>query len=176
MSGTYYQPLQYSNRKQRKSSWIKNVLMIAALFFFLWFISACSYQDETMQKRDGTEKTDSERSVEQMMEEQWGVRPLSVQLTATDYMLDFRYRVINPEKAAAIINRKTKPFLIVEKTGVRLEVPSSYKVGPLRQSAQFSKANKNYFMLFANPGRRVKAGEKVTIVAGDFKLEHVTVN
>lgn len=178
MSGTYYQPLRYSNsnNKQRKSSWIKNILLTTALFFFLWLFTACSYQDETMQKMDDSEKSGSEQSVTQLMEEQWGVRPLSVQLTATDYMLDFRYRVIDPEKAAAIINRKTKPYLIVEKTGVRLDVPSSYKVGPLRQSAQFSKANKNYFMLFANPGRRVKAGEKVTIVAGDFKLEHVTVN
>lgn len=176
MSGTNYQHLQYSNSKKRESSWIKNILLTTALFFFLWLFMACSDQDETTQEWDDSEKPGSQQSVKQLMEEQWGIRPVSVKLTATDYMLDFRYRVINPEKAAAIINRKTKPYLIVEKTGVRLDVPSSYKVGPLRQSAQFAQANKNYFMLFANPGRRVKAGEMVTIVAGDYKLEHVTVN
>jgi len=104
-----------------------------------------------------------------------GVRPISIQLSATDYILDFRYKVIDAEKAAGIINRKTKPYLIVEKTGVRLNVPQSYKVGPLRQSAQFAQSNRNYFMLFANPGRLVKAGDKVTLMAGDLKLEHMTV-
>lgn len=110
-----------------------------------------------------------------LSEKDWGVRPIGIRLTASNYMLDFRYRVLDAEKAAAIINRKTKPYLIVEKTGVRLNVPTSYKVGPLRQSAQFAQPNKNYFMIFVNPGRLVKAGEKVTIVAGDFKLEHLTV-
>lgn len=38
------------------------------------------------------------------------------------------------------------------------------------------KAGKNYYMMFANPDRHVKSGGKVTLVVGDFKVEHLTVN
>jgi hypothetical protein len=114
--------------------------------------------------------------VDKAIEKKWGVRPISMQLTAADYMLDFRYKIVDAEKATAIINRNVKPYLIIEKTGVKLNVPQSSKIGSLRQTRQFEKTNRNYFMIFVNPGRIVKSGDKVTLVAGDFKLEHVTVN
>lgn len=136
------------------------------LSFCVFLSNACLAQDKI--KLDASEKLPES-------EKNWGIRPVSMQLTATDYMLDFRYRVLDAKKAAAIINRKTKPYLIVEKTGVKLNIPSSYKVGPLRQSAQFAQENRNYFMLFANPGRKVRAGDKVTVMAGDFRLEHLVV-
>jgi len=154
-----------------------------ALSFCVFLLNACSAQDEM--KLDASDDFNLSADVaiksvtllDELPESEiiWGIRPISMQLTATDYMLDFRYRVLNAKKAAAIINRKTKPYLIVEKTGVKLNVPSSYKVGPLRQSAQFAQENRNYFMLFANPGRKVRAGDKVTIMAGDFRLEHLIV-
>lgn len=105
----------------------------------------------------------------------WGIRPLGVRLTAAGYMLDFRYRVLEPQKAAPILDRTIKPHLIIEDGGDRLQVPVSYKVGPMRASAKFAKADRNYFMFFANPGQRVQAGDRVTIVVGDFRLEHLTV-
>jgi hypothetical protein len=109
------------------------------------------------------------------IEAQWGIRVIGIRRTAADYMLDFRYRLLNAEKAAALMNRKVKPYLIVEHTGRRLQVPVSYKLGPLRQSPKYAKVDRNYFMFFANPGREVKAGDKVTVVIGDFKAEHLTV-
>lgn len=107
---------------------------------------------------------------------EFGIKPIGIKLTATDYMLDFRYKVVDRDKAARIINRKVQPYLIIEKTGTMLKVPESPNVGALRQTAQFAKEGRNYFMLFVNPGRVVKSGDKVTIVAGDYKLEHLTVN
>jgi hypothetical protein len=105
----------------------------------------------------------------------WGIRVIGIRRTAADYMLDFRYRVLDAEKAAYLMNRKIKPQLIVEKNGRKLEVPVSSKIGPLRQSPKFTKADRNYFMFFANPGRSVQAGDKVTVVIGDFKAEHLVV-
>ena len=107
--------------------------------------------------------------------EPWGIRVIGIRRTAADYMLDFRYRVLDAEKAAYLMNRKIKPQLIVEKNGRKLQVPVSSKIGPLRQSPKFTKVNRNYFMFFANPGRSVRAGDKVTIVIGDFKAEHLVV-
>lgn len=107
--------------------------------------------------------------------EPWGIRVIGIRRTAADYMLDFRFRMLDPEKAAAIMDRKIKPHLIVEKSGRIVQVPVSAKIGPLRQSPKFAKVDRNYFMFFANPGREVKAGDKVTVVIGDFKAEHLIV-
>lgn len=107
--------------------------------------------------------------------DKWGIRVIGIRRTAADYMLDFRYRVLDAEKAAYLMNRKIKPQLIVEKNGRKLEVPVSSKIGPLRQAPKFTKVDRNYFMFFANPGRSVLAGDKVTIVIGDFKAEHLVV-
>jgi hypothetical protein len=104
------------------------------------------------------------------------VKVIGLRPSAAGYMLDFRYRVLDAKKAAELVNRKTKPYLIVEKDGSTLHVPVTSKLGPLRQSAQFPKENRNYFMFFANPGRHVKSGDAVTVVIGDFKAENLIVN
>lgn len=116
--------------------------------------------------------TDAQRST---LDREWGIQILGISLTAANYMLDFRYRVLEPEKAGPIVDRTIKPHLIVENTGDKLQVPVSYKVGPMRASAKFAKADRNYFVFFANPGQVVKAGDKVTVVVGDFRAEHLTV-
>jgi len=108
--------------------------------------------------------------------DKWGVRVIGVRPSAAGYMLDFRYRVLDAKKAAEVVNRKNKPYLLVEKDGSKLVVPVTSKLGPLRQSAQYAKENRNYFMFFANPGKHVKSGDLVTVVIGDFKAEHIVVN
>jgi len=108
--------------------------------------------------------------------DKWGVKVIGVRPSAAGYMLDFRYRVLDAKKAAEVVNRKNKPYLLVEKDGSKLVVPVTSKLGPLRQSAQYAKENRNYFMFFANPGKHVKSGDLVTVVIGDFKAEHLVVN
>lgn len=120
-----------------------------------------------------TEK--KETSIENDWEKDGGIRVLSIRQTSAGYMLDFRYKVINPEKAAAFIDRSNKPLLHVLKNGSILQVPVSSKIGPLRQSALSAKAGKNYFMFFANPGRMVKPGDKVKVNIGDFKSKILSV-
>ena len=108
-------------------------------------------------------------------EKDGGVRVLSIRRSAAGYMLDFRYKVLNPEKAALFIDRSNRPRLHVLKNGSILQVPVSSKIGPLRQSAQLAKAGKNYFMFFVNPGRMVKSGDKVKVNIGDFKSKVLIV-
>jgi hypothetical protein len=114
------------------------------------------------------------------IEERWGIRPLGVRMTAAGYALDFRYRVLDAEKAAPVLVRKYSrdPKLIVERSGAVLHVPFSEKVGTMRQSVRSEnmvKEDKNYFVLFANPGRYVKPGDLVTIQIGEYRQEHVAV-
>jgi hypothetical protein len=107
--------------------------------------------------------------------EQWGIKVMGIRRSSAGYMLDFRYRVLQPDKARLLLNRRVKPYLIVEDSGAELQVPVSPKIGPLRQSSDKVYADRNYFMLFGNPGRRVKSGDKVTVVVGDFRATHLVV-
>ena len=49
------------------------------------------------------------------------------------------------------------------------------KVGALRPSALKPEAGRIYFILFNNTGDLVQSGNKVTIVSGDFRAEHLVV-
>jgi hypothetical protein len=110
----------------------------------------------------------------QNFEERWGIKILSIRLTAGGYMLDFRYSVGDAQKASPIFSRKINPYLIDQTSGAKFMVPESPKVGALRQTKK-PVAGKNYFIMFANPGQYIKKGNKVTVVIGDFKAENLTV-
>ena len=115
------------------------------------------------------------KHINKSKQDKQGIQILSVRTTAAGYMLDFRYKIIDPEKAATFLARKNKPQLKVLKNGIKLLVPSTPKIGPLRQSSLKPKAGKNYFMFFANPGKMVKAGDKVQFTISDFKSRILTV-
>ena len=100
--------------------------------------------------------------------EKWGVEILGVRQSAAGHMLDFRYRVVDSGKAAPLFVRQTKPYLIDQASGKVLAVPNMAKVGPLRNSNE-PKEGRTYWMFFGNPGV-VKAGSKVSVVIGDFKV------
>ena len=114
------------------------------------------------------------------LERAWGIKVLGLRLTAAGYVLDFRYKVLDPHRAAPIVQRQISPtpYVLVERSGAKLGVPFTDKAGSLRSSVTTEaqiKRGRNYTALFANPGRHVKRGDKVTVVFGDFKAEHVTV-
>lgn len=110
--------------------------------------------------------------------EQWGVKLISLNLSAAGYMMDFRFRVLDADKASVFFDQRIKPYVLAEHSNAKLPVPMANKVGALRPTnrGRNIKAGKNYYMMFANPDRHVKSGGKVTLVVGDFKVEHLTVN
>ena len=107
-------------------------------------------------------------------EKKWGLRPLSIQLTAAGNMLDYRFRVIDPDKAMALMKRGDKAYLIDQASGAKLTVPRT-KVGPLRQTGSKPRAGKIYPILFSNTGKVIQPGSKVTLVIGDFRMENIVV-
>jgi len=91
-------------------------------------------------------------------------------------MLDFRYRLLDPAKASSLLDRKIHPYLLDEATGAQLGVPDAPKVGQLRPTSRNNVIpGRNYYILFANPGRYLQAGSKVTLIAGDTRISHLTV-
>jgi hypothetical protein len=109
------------------------------------------------------------------LESKWGAAVSSTRLSAGGYMIDFRYKVLDPVKAAPLAKRENKAYLIDQATGAKFLVPTTPKVGALRQNPRQLEAGKIYFMFFANPGNYLKAGSKVTVVIGDYRVENLVV-
>ncbi|MDW7773934.1 MAG: hypothetical protein SCH71_13685 [Desulfobulbaceae bacterium] len=109
--------------------------------------------------------------------DQWGIQVESLRSSANGHLLDFRYRVKDPDKATYLVDRRNKPYLIDQASGKVLAVPNTAKVGPMRQTVRSGKPKEDrvYFVLFGNPGGMVKPGSQVTVVIGDFKAEDIVV-
>ncbi|PLX89833.1 MAG: hypothetical protein C0619_10415 [Desulfuromonas sp.] len=145
-----------------------HAVSIAALFVVLLSVST------------GTARTaevlpfHQNHELQQKVAAEWGIEILSLRSTAANYMLDFRYRVIDAEKAKPIFDRKTKPYLVDQASGHKFAVPNPPKTGPLRNS-NTPQVDRNYFTIFANPGKYIQPGSMVTVVIGDFRAENLVV-
>lgn len=104
----------------------------------------------------------------------WGIEVSSIRLTAHNHMIDYRYRVLDADKAADLFKRQIKPQLIHQDTGRVLVVPDTAKIGPLRNS-NIPQNHRIYWMFFGNAGNLVKTGDKVTLVIGDLVIEDLVV-
>jgi hypothetical protein len=104
----------------------------------------------------------------------WGVEVMDVRQTAAGYMLEFRYRVLDAEKAKPLFERQTKPVLTHAETEAKLIVPTPAKTGALRNSNP-PIAGRTYWMFFGNPGKMVKPGHHVSIEIGEFRVDGLVV-
>ena len=104
----------------------------------------------------------------------WGVGELRVKAAESGQLIRFNYRVLDPEKAAALNDKKVEPELFDGQAGVKLSVPQMEKVGKLRQSST-PKASMTYWMAFANPTLTVKRGHRVDVVIGSFRANNLVV-
>ena len=156
-------------------------LVFSALLFALVFLAmplaAAAPSDEPATAADTAAETGEtvENDAEAIkLAEQWGIEVTSIRLSTHDHMIDYRYRVLDAEKATDLFKRQIKPNLIHQETGKVLAVPETAKLGPLRNS-NTPQEGKIYWMFFGNAGKLVHAGDKVTIVIGDFRVENLVV-
>ena len=105
----------------------------------------------------------------------WGIDIVGVRPVSSGYMLRFDYRILDPARAAVMKDRKSKPYLLDEKSQTALAVPAMENIGELRQVAPLE-LNRTYFMIFGNPGKLVKRGSKVTVVVGDLRIDGLVVD
>jgi hypothetical protein len=108
------------------------------------------------------------------MKRQWGVEVLFVRQAAAGYMLEFRYRVLDAEKAMPLFDRQSKPLMTHVESGAILIVPTPAKTGALRNS-NLPINGKTYWMFFANPGKLVKSGEHVGVEINKFFVDGLVV-
>jgi hypothetical protein len=111
-------------------------------------------------------------------EAQFGVTIQGVRLSANGHILDFRYRVLDADKALPLVDRTIKAYLVHQPTGAALAVPESPTIGPLRQTEKFGKPQqgRTYVVLFGNVGKLVQEGDHVTVVIGKFRVPDLVVH
>lgn len=105
----------------------------------------------------------------------WGIDGLSVKLAESGELVRFTYRVLDPDKAAPLNDKRSEPSLIDPQAGVSLVVPSMAKIGQLRQTSK-PEVGKSYWMVFSNKGRPVKKGDRVDVVIGQFRAQGLVVD
>ena len=104
----------------------------------------------------------------------WGVDVVGVRLVSSDWMLEFKYRVLDADKAAPLLDQHVKPYLVDDASGARLAVPAMENVGELRQHTT-PDPNRIYFMIFGNAEKIVPRGGHVSVVIGQFQASGLPV-
>lgn len=122
----------------------------------------------------GSQISRMSRRAEMYYEGAWGVSELRVKTAESGQLVRFNYRVLDPEKAAALNDKKVEPQLIDAQAGVKLVIPQLDQVGSLRQSST-PKAGMTYWMAFSNPTLVVKPGHRVDVVIGSFRAQGLVV-
>jgi hypothetical protein len=103
------------------------------------------------------------------IEAKWGVRPTQVAMTADGGLVDFRFIVLDSDKASSLMSdSSTLPVLRTENTGVLINSAAS-----MAAERHTFDTGKTYFILYRNAGGAIQPGTPVTIFFGDLKIEHV---
>lgn len=97
----------------------------------------------------------------------WGIEPVHLRVTAGGYMIEFRYEILDTEKALIMSDRKHYPYLRAMKSEARLSVPFGTTVGFLKSNRKFLKQGKHYIAMFSNEGQHLLRGDKVKIEVMD---------
>lgn len=103
----------------------------------------------------------------------YGIEFLDTRLSAANHVVDLRYRVLDSDKAAPLLDRKIKPVLVNAKNGHRYYVPQPPVIGALRQTTRNQvppQVGRTYFMLFANPDGELKAGDALALFVGEQRV------
>jgi hypothetical protein len=103
------------------------------------------------------------------IEAKYGVRVTQVASTADGGMVDFRFIVLDPDKALAWMNDVTQyPIMRAEDTGAMIVSTADMSmVGHSLNSGQ------TYFLLYRNTGGSVTPGTPVTVMFGDLQINHI---
>ncbi len=99
----------------------------------------------------------------------YGIQVSLLAVTAAGGLIEFRYQVVDPDKADPLRHDlKLLPALVVEHSGATLvlsSLPHSHGRG--------TRLGGTYFLLFPNARNAIHRGDLVTLVIGDVRLEHL---
>jgi hypothetical protein len=103
-----------------------------------------------------------------IFEERFGIRVTRVAVTAGGGMIDFRFKILDREKARQVLaDPHQPPTLVAEDSGLTLTAPHH-----MARNIRLQK-DAVCFLLYPNARNAVKAGTPVSAVFGNFKVESV---
>ena len=98
----------------------------------------------------------------------YGIDVDLVAVTAQGGLVEFRYQVVDPDKADQMIHDPDLlPTIVVEDTGATLVVATPH------HHATTLQLGGTYFFLLANAHNALHRGSLLTLVIGDERVEHV---
>lgn len=101
------------------------------------------------------------------MAARYGINVNLIGVMAAGGLIEFRYQVVDPDKAERMIHDVTlRPIVVVEETGATMVISRPHHAAELQLGG-------TYFFLFANAHNAIHAGTPVTLVLGDARLEHI---
>ncbi len=142
-----------------------NLIQLLRMVFFtscLMFLSQLQANDANLKTVD--------------LEQDWGIQPVFLRITGGGYMIEFRYRVVDTEKARVLSSNKILPSMLSMKSRAKLAVPYSSTVGYMKSNRRFLKKDRNYIVFFANENRHMLPGDKVKIQVGNEVTEPLTID
>jgi hypothetical protein len=104
----------------------------------------------------------------------FGIDQIRLRTVSSGSSIEFRYRVVDADKAAILTDRNSSPYLVDQQTGIRLDVPVMEKIGALRQTVT-PKPGREYWMVFANHTKSVKPGGRVDVYCGTYHIRGLTL-
>jgi hypothetical protein len=98
------------------------------------------------------------------LEEQYGLRVTLIAVTAGGGLIDFRFKVLDPEKAKQVLDPHHTPALRAEDSGTLLSAPMGMTHNIRVQKDALS------LVLFPNVRNAIKAGTPVSAVFGSVRV------
>jgi hypothetical protein len=138
-----------------------------AIIIIIMLVGFLAYQGWSS-RSSATSLTEVGYASASVLEERYGIRVTLIGVTAAGGMVDFRFLVLDPQKALQLYNDPVKmPKLIAVEKGIPITVP--------REDKQIDElvAGRVYFILFPNPGGVVKPGMPVSVVIDELHLEPI---
>ena len=90
-------------------------------------------------------------------------------------IVEFRYEVNAPKKAAMLTKLGQKPMLLDQTAGAKLQGPTAPRTGPLRQAANQAVASQILVVLCTETRHHMQSGDQTSVTVGDFNIENFIV-
>ncbi|MEZ4679831.1 MAG: hypothetical protein R2932_36995 [Caldilineaceae bacterium] len=103
------------------------------------------------------------------LEERFGLRITRIAVTGGGGIIDLRYRVLDKEKAAYVLDDPNNElYLVVEESGVTLMQPGK----AMKHNSQL-KNNMSYYTFYPNTQNVIQPGTPVAVAFGSLRVEPI---
>jgi len=104
------------------------------------------------------------------IEAKWGIRVSQVAVTADGGLVDFRFVVLDPDKASEMMSNVDN-LPVLRPDGSQSLINSAAQMTDTHNL----RAGQTYFLLYRNSAGALRSGHQVSVLFGDLAIEHVPV-